>query len=44
MEDEDEDEEENIKALLNYIKNEYNYFGEFDRVIIDKLMEEILED
>lgn len=45
MEDEDEDEnEENINALLNYIKNEYNYFGEFDRVIIDKLMEEILED
>ena len=44
-EDEDEDEnEENINALLNYIKNEYNYFGEFDRVIIDKLMEEILED
>ena len=44
MEDEDEDEEENINALLNYIKNEYNYFGEFERVIIDKLMEEILED
>ena len=45
MEDEDENEnEENINALLNYIKNEYNYFGEFDRVIIDKLMEEILED
>ena len=45
MEDEDEDEnEENINALLNYIENEYNYFGEFDRVIIDKLMEEILED
>ena len=48
MEDEDEDEdengnEENINALLNYIKNEYNYFGDFDRVIIDKLMEEILE-
>ena len=44
-EDEDENEnEENINALLNYIKNEYNYFGEFDRVIIDKLMEEILED
>ena len=41
---EDEDEEENIYTLLNYIKNEYNYFGEFDRVIIDKLMEEILED
>lgn len=41
MEDENE---ENINALLNYIKNEYNYFGEFDRVIIDKLMEEILED
>ena len=36
--------EENINALLNYIKNEYNYFGEFDRVIIDKLMEEIIED
>ena len=36
--------EGNINALLNYIKNEYNYFGEFDRVIIDKLMEEILED
>ena len=34
----------NINTLLNYIKNEYNYFGEFDRVIIDKLMEEILED
>ena len=45
MEDEDENEnEENINALLNYIENEYNYFGEFDRVIIDKLMEEILED
>ena len=45
MEDEDENgNEENINALLNYIKNEYNYFGEFDRVIIDKLMEEILED
>ena len=47
MEDEMEDEnenEENINALLNYIKNEYNYFDEFDRVIIDKLMEEILED
>ena len=43
MEDENENEE-NINALLNYIKNEYNYFGEFDRVIIDKLMEEILED
>lgn len=43
MEDEDENEE-NIFALLNYIKNKYNYFGEFDRVIIDKLMEEILED
>ena len=41
MEDENENEE-NINALLNYI-NEYNYFGEFDRVIIDKLMEEILE-
>ena len=41
MEDENE---ENINALLNYIKNKYNYFGEFDRVIIDKLMEEILED
>ena len=41
MEDENE---ENINALLNYIKNEYNYFGEFDRVIIDKLMEEIIED
>ena len=40
MEDENE---ENINALLNYIKNEYNYFGEFDRVIIDKLMKEILE-
>ena len=44
MEDEDENgNEENINALLNYIKNEYNYFGDFDRVIIDKLMEEILE-
>ena len=43
MEDENENEE-NINALLNYIKNEYNYFGEFDRVIIDKLMEELLED
>ena len=42
MEDENENEE-NINALLNYIKNEYDYFGEFDRVIIDKLMEEILE-
>ena len=41
---EDEDEEENINTLLNYIKNDYIYFGEFDRVIIDKLMEEILED
>lgn len=41
---EDEDEEENINTLLNYIKNDYNYFGEFDRVIIDKLIEEILED
>lgn len=41
MEDENE---ENINALLNYIKNEYNYFGEFDRVIIDKLMKEIIED
>ena len=41
---EDEDEEENINTLLNYIKNDYNYFGEFDRVIIDKLREEILED
>lgn len=41
MEDENE---KNINALLNYIKNEYNYFGEFDRVIIDKLMEELLED
>ena len=36
--------EENINTLLNYIKNEYDYFGEFDRIIIDKLMEEILED
>ena len=45
MEEEDENEnDENINALLNYIENEYNYFGEFDRVIIDKLMEEILED
>ena len=43
MEDEDENEE-NIYALLNYIKNKYNYFGEFDRVIIDKLREEFLED
>ena len=42
MEDENENEE-NINALLNYIENEYNYFGEFDRVIIDKLMEEILQ-
>ena len=40
MEDENE---ENINALLNYIENEYNYFCEFDRVIIDKLMKEILE-
>ena len=41
----DENEnEENINTFLNYIKNEYNYFGEFDRVIIDKLMDEILED
>ena len=39
-----DENEENINALLNYIENEYNYFGEFDRVIIDKLMEEILED
>lgn len=44
MEDEDEDEEENINTLLNYSENDYNYFGEFDRVIIGKLMEEILED
>ena len=45
IEDEDEDEnEENINILLNYIENEYDYFGEFDRIIIDKLMEEILED
>ena len=44
IDDNMEDEEENINTLLNYIKNEYNYFGEFDRVIIDKLMEEILED
>ena len=43
MEDEDENEE-NINILLNYIKNKYDYFGEFDRIIIDKLMEEILED
>ena len=44
MDDNMEDEnEENINALLNYIENEYNYFGEFDRVIIDKLMKEILE-
>ena len=42
--DDNMEDEENINALLNYIKNEYNYFGEFDRVIIDKLMEEILED
>ena len=42
IEDENENEE-NINTLLNYIKNEYDYFGEFDRVIIDKLMEEILE-
>ena len=42
MKDEDENEE-NINTLLNY-KNEYDYFGEFDRIIIDKLMEEILED
>ena len=42
--DDNMDEEENINTLLNYIKNDYNYFGEFDRVIIDKLMEEILED
>ena len=41
----DEDEnEENINILLNYIENEYDYFGEFDRIIIDKLIEEILED
>ena len=44
IDDNMEDEDENINVLLNYIKNEYNYFGEFDRVIIDKLMEEILED
>ena len=43
MEDEDENEE-NINILLNYIENEYDYFGEFDRIIIDKLIEEILED
>ena len=43
IEDEDEDEE-NINILLNYIKNKYDYFGEFDRIIIDKLIEEILED
>ena len=43
MEDEDENEE-NINILLNYIKNKYDYFGEFDRIIIDKLIEEILED
>lgn len=42
--DDNMDEEENINTLLNYIKDDYNYFGEFDRVIIDKLMEEILED
>ena len=41
---EDEDEnKENINILLNYIENEYDYFGEFDRIIIDKLMDEILE-
>ena len=39
-----DDNMEDENAFLNYIKNEYNYFGEFDRVIIDKLMEEILED
>ena len=44
IDDSMEDEEENINTLLNYIKNEYDYFGEFDRVIIDKLMDEILED
>ena len=43
IKDENENEE-NINTLLNYIKNEYYYFGEFDRIIIDKLMEEILED
>lgn len=44
IDDNIDENEGNINALLNYIKNEYNYFGEFDRVIIDKLMEEILED
>ena len=47
MEDEEnitnEKDTENINILIDYVKNEYNYFGEFDRVIIDKLMEEILE-
>ena len=43
IKDENENEE-NINTFLNYIKNEYDYFGEFDRVIIDKLMDEILED
>ena len=41
--DDNMEDEENINALLDYIENEYNYFGEFDRVIIDELMKEILE-
>ena len=40
----EDENEENINILLNYIENEYDFFGEFDRIIIDKLMEEILED
>ena len=41
---EDEDEnDENMNKLLNYIKNKYDYFGEFDRIIIDKLIEETLK-
>ena len=43
IDDNMDENEENINALLNYIENEYNYFGEFYRVIIDKLMNEILE-
>ena len=37
-------EEENINILIDYIENEYDYFYEFVRIIIDRLMNEILED
>ena len=38
-----EKDTENINILIDYVKNEYNYFGEFDRVIIKEFVNKLLE-